>query len=263
MTLDADRTRALAAELHDAAASATPLPPLTETEPGLDVGDAYRIQQDLVRRYEQQGQRVAGYKVGLTSAAMQRQLGVTEPDYAPVLSGMVHSAGARLRAADLIAPRVEAEIAFVLDGPLRGPGVTPLDVARSTRGVVASLEVIDSRIADWRIALPDTVADLASCAAVVLGARLVPLDGLDLRRLGVVVEVNGRICATGAGAAALGDPTRAVAWAANTLGALGTELHAGAFVMPGAVHAAVPMNPGDHVRARFGHLGDVDLGLDA
>jgi len=154
---------------------------------------------------------------------------------------------------------VEAEIAIVVSEPVAGPHCTALDVRRAAAGAVAAVEIIDSRVADWRIRLADTIADLASGAAVALSSRLVPLDRLDPRLTGVVMTRNGELVATGAGAAALGDPLHAVAWLANTLHPLGVTLEAGHVVMTGALHAAVPMTTGDVFRAEFDWLGPVGL----
>lgn len=259
MSLTDERARLLAERLVRAERTRAPIPPLTSEHPDLTPEDAYRIQQHIVAIRTAEGERIAGYKVGLTSRAMQEMLGVGQPDYGPIFSSWLLEDGAVLATQELIAPRVEAEIAFVLERPLRGPGVTSLDVLRATAGVTAAIEVIDSRIEDWKIRLPDTIADLASTARVVVAGRLVPTSGLDLRLTGMVLERNGEVVSTGAGAAALGNPAHAVAWAANTLGALGVTLEAGHVVMPGALHAAVPVAPGDVVRATFDHLGPVTV----
>lgn len=251
--------REAAAALLAAARDRRPIPPLTERWPTLDADDAYRIQQHLVRARLDAGETIVGYKVGLTSRAMQELLGVDRPDYGPILSTMLVSDGGEVPASDLIQPRVEAEIAFVLERPVQGPGVTAIDVVRASAGVTAAIEVIDSRIEGWRIGLADTIADLASSARVVLPGRLVPIDGIDLRLVGCTLERNGEVVATGAGAAALGNPAHAVAWAANTLGMLGVRLEPGHVVMPGALHAAVPAAAGDVFTATFDHLGPVTV----
>jgi 2-keto-4-pentenoate hydratase len=245
--------------LLEAARARRPVPPLTDRWPDLTAEDAYRIQRHLVRARLEEGETVVGYKVGLTSRAMQELLGVDQPDYGPVLSGMVVPDGAAIAWEDLIQPRVEAEIAFVLEEPLKGPGVTALDVLRASAGVVAAIEVIDSRVEGWRIKLADTIADLTSSARVVLGGRLVPVEDLDLRLVGAVLERNGEVVATGAGAAVLGHPAHAAAWAINTLGQLGEAMEPGHIVMSGALHAAVPAEPGDVFRASFDRLGKVSV----
>ncbi|MEZ0240747.1 MAG: 2-keto-4-pentenoate hydratase, partial [Chloroflexota bacterium] len=158
-----------------------------------------------------------------------------------------------------IAPRGEAEIAFELSLPLRGPGVTAADVLAATRGVRPAIEVIDSRIEAWKIRLPDTIADMASSARVVVGGPLTPVADVDLKAVEVAFERNGEVIARGIGSAVLGDPAEAVAWAANTLGALGVTLEAGHIVMPGAMHASVPAARGDTFRATFDRLGSVEV----
>lgn len=258
-TIDEATAQALGERLYEAWRTRIPIPPLTAERPDLGPADAYAIQQVVVARRLAAGERIVGWKVGLTSRAMQEQLGVDQPDYGPILSGFLVPDGGSVETATLIAPRVEAEIAFRLRSPLRGPGLTALDVLAATEGVAPAIEIIDSRIEAWRIKLADTIADLASSARVVVGGRLTPVAGLDLRTVGVVLERRGEVVATGAGAAALGHPAEAVAWAANTLGALGVTMEAGSLVMPGALHASVPAGPDDVFRARFDGLGTVSV----
>jgi 2-keto-4-pentenoate hydratase len=164
---------------------------------------------------------------------------------------------------ELIAPRAEAEICFVLKSPLRGPGVTRDAVLAATQGVIAAIEIIDSRIENWKIALPDTISDMASSARVATAAATVPISGFDVRLVGAVLEREAdgttEVVSTGAGAAALGDPATAVAWAANTLGPLGVTMEPGQIVMTGALHASVPVRAGDVFTARFDRLGSVTV----
>jgi 2-oxopent-4-enoate hydratase len=251
---DIDR---LAGELMAADRARLPIGQVSAANPGMSVGDAYRVQRSQVERRLADGETIDGWKVGLTSAAMQQQLGVDQPDYGPVLSGWHLRDGATVERIDLIAPRVEAEIGFLLRAPLRGPGVTPADVLAATGSITAAIEVIDSRIRDWKLTLVDTVADMASCARVLLGSQRVDPRGLDMRLIGVALECDGEVVETGAGAAVLGDPVAAVAWAANTLGPLGVVMEAGQFVIPGAMHASVPAQAGQTFEARFDRLGSV------
>jgi 2-keto-4-pentenoate hydratase len=251
----------MASSLFEARRSGVPVEPLTADHPGMTMADGYRVQQDLVRRLLADGDRIVGYKLGLTSEPMQKLLGVDSPDFAPVLASHVRADGAAIRVADFISPRLEAEIALVLDRDLTGPDCTALDVAAAVRGAVPALELVDSRIVDWRIALPDTVADLASSGAIVLGGHITSLDGVDLRLAGMVFSRNGEVVATGAGAAALGNPLQAVAWLVTTLHALGSRVEAGQFVMTGALHAAVPVSAGERYRAEFDRLGPVGVQL--
>ena len=250
---------ARAAALYEALHSRSPIDPFTEADPEMTAADGYAVQERFVERLLADGDRGVGYKLGLTSKPMQEMLGVHEPDYGPVLAGMTEDDGAVLAVSRFIQPKVEAEIAVVLAEPLRGPGVTTLQAARAISSAVAAIEVVDSRIADWRIGLPDTIADLASCGTVVLGTRPVPIDGWDPRLVGMVISRNGETVATGAGAAALGNPVAAVAWLANTLAPHGVTLEAGRFVMTGSLHAAFDVAAGDTVRADFDRLGSVSV----
>jgi 2-keto-4-pentenoate hydratase len=245
--------------LYEARRTGVPIAPLTSTRPEMSMADGYRVQQGLVARLLADGERVVGYKLGLTSEPMQRMLGVDSPDFAPVLSSHLLSHGAEVHAGQFIAPRLEAEIALVLGADLHGPDCTIIEVSAAVRGAVPALEIVDSRIADWKIKLADTVADLASSGAIVLGPSVSPTDGLDLRLVGMVFSRDGEVIATGAGAAALGNPLQAVAWLANTLHGLGEHLRAGQFLMTGALHAAVDITPGQNYRAEFGRLGPVGI----
>ena len=248
---------AKARALYDARRTRIPIPPFTDDEPDLDMADGYAIQQELVPLLLAEGDRVVGHKVGVTSAAMQRMIGIDTPDHGPVLASTVYRDGDVVPLDRFIAPRIEAEIVFVLGERLEGPGVGPTDVHRAVAGVAAAMEIVDSRIADWRIKLADTVADLASNGAVAVSSRLVALDGLDTRLVGMTLSRNGELVDTGAGAAALGDPLAVVAWLANTLGEVGVALEPGHLIMTGALHAAVPMRAGDVFRAEFDRLGPV------
>lgn len=248
----------LAQALFDAGQQRAPIRPLTESHPDLTPEDAYKIQQTLVDLLLVDGGEVVGYKLGLTSKPMQELLGVNQPDYGPVLSTMVFDDGVTLDRDDYIHPKVEAEIALVLAKPLRGPGVTTAEAADALGGALAAIEMVDSRIADWKITFVDTVSDLASSAATVKGPRLVPVD-FDLRLCGMVITKNGETMATGAGAAALGDPVYAVAWLANTLAPYGVTLEPGQFIMTGSLHGAFDVANGDVVVAEFDRLGSATM----
>ncbi len=254
---------ALVAEIGDALdavrLTGIPIAPPTEAHPDLTVEDAYRIQLHQIAERERAGRSVIGFKVGLTSRAMQRMLGIDSPDFGHLLDDMVITHGAQVDAARFIAPRVEPEIAFVLSADLTGPNLTRDDVVRAVAGAVPAIELIDSRIADWRIGLADTIADNASSGAVIAGTDPVPLDGLDLRLIGCVVRRNDEIVATGAGAAVLGDPVEGLRWLANRLGSLGRTLPAGSLVRAGAMCAAVPVVPGDRISATFARFGSLDI----
>jgi 2-keto-4-pentenoate hydratase len=245
--------------LYEARRTRQAIAPFTDADPDLGMADGYAVQQELTRLLLADGDRIVGYKVGLTSKPMQQMIGVDQPDYGPVLASTVYADGDVVSLGSFIQPRLEAEIAFVLSSPLAGPDVSVLDARRAIAGMTAAVEIVDSRFADWRIRLADTVADLASNGAVAVSSRLVPLDGLDPRLIGMVLTRRGELVDTGAGAAALGDPVKVVAWLANTLGEMGVKLEAGQLIMTGALHAAVPMRAGDVFRADFDHLGPLTV----
>ncbi len=251
--------QALSKALLDAEATRRPLDPLTAADPDFTVEHAYRVQLASVKTRLAGGRRVIGKKIGLTSKAMQDLLGVGEPDYGHLLDDMLLAEGEPCRRGELLLPKVEGEVAFVLRSRLHGPGVNVADVLRATEGVMAALEIVDTRIKAWKIKLPDTVADNASSARLVLGPRLVPAADLDLRRIGMYLEKNGQVVNSGAGVAVLGHPAAAVAWLANKLGELGAALEAGEIVLSGAVTAAVDVAAGDVVQAHFDRLGSVSV----
>nr|WP_179435196.1 2-keto-4-pentenoate hydratase [Microbacterium pseudoresistens] len=241
-----------------AAASRVPIAPLTSRYPELTLEDAYRVQEHQVRAWDRAGRHLIGFKVGLTSKAMQRMLGVASPDFGHLYQDMVLDNTAPINAERFIAPRVEPEVTFVLKDDLSGPGLTIIDAVRAVDYAIASIELIDSRIADWRIGLADTIADNASSGALLLGKVPVALDAVDLGLLGCVVTKNGEVVASGAGAAVLGHPINGLLWLANQLGRFGRTLPAGSVVMSGSITAAVPVAPGDRVTAAFAGLGTVD-----
>ncbi len=250
---------AKARALYDARQNRRPIEPFTDTEPGLTMADGYAVQRELTRLLLADGDHIVGYKVGLTAKPMQVMLGLDSPDFGPLLASTVYRDGDAVTLDRFIQPKIEAEIGFVLGTALRGPGVSVTDAARAVAGVAAAVEIVDSRFADWRIRLADTVSDLASNGAVSTSSRLVPLAGLDTRLIGMTLTCNGQLVDTGAGAAALGDPVAVVAWLANTLGEMGVGLEPDHLVMTGAVHAAVPMRAGDVFRADFDRLGPVTV----
>ena len=249
--------RELADELWQAEQAGKPIEPLTTRHPDLTVADAYAIQSINVSRHLQRGARIVGRKVGLTSAPMQQLLGVNEPDYGVLMDHMVVEDGDEVPLDKLLQPRIEAEIALVMERDLEGPGVTAAKAITAIAGALPSVEIVDSRVANWEIKLVDTVADNASCGLLVVGANIRKVTDIDPRLIGVVVSKNGELADTGAGAAALGNPVRCVAWLANKIAQFGDSLHAGDIILPGAVHKMIPVAPGDVFRAEFGHLGGV------
>ena len=242
-------------ELYGALTACQVLDPLSSRHPDITIEDAYAVQQRLIARRLGAGERVVGKKIGVTSQAVMNMLGVFQPDFGILLDGMVYNEGQPIEARTLIQPKAEGEIAFVLKKDLMGPGVTAADVMAATEGVMACFEIVDSRIRDWKIQIQDTVADNASCGVFVLGDRLVDPRDVDLATCGMVLEKNGEIVATGAGAAALGHPANAVAWLANTLGRLGMGLKAGEVVLSGSLGIMVPVQAGDSLRVTIGGIG--------
>ncbi|MFC9835538.1 2-keto-4-pentenoate hydratase [Rhodococcus sp. NPDC127530] len=221
--------------------------------------DGYEIQQELVKLLIARGDRVIGHKVGATSAAMQQLIGIDSPDYGPVLESTMYRHGDSISLGDFIAPKIEAEIAFVLGDRLVGPGVTYEQARQSIAGMSASMEIVDSRIEDWRIKLADTVADLASNGALVVSDAAVPLDTSEPRAIRMSLTKNGKVVAAGIGADALGDPITVLIWLANVLGSNGVALEPGHLILTGALHAAVPLQAGDTFRAEFDHLGAIEV----
>jgi 2-keto-4-pentenoate hydratase len=253
----------LADELWEADRKAEPIQPLTARYPDLVIEDAYAIQSHNIERRIGMGAHVIGRKVGLTSKPMQQLLGVDEPDYGVLLDDMVVEDGDLIALSLLVQPRVEAEMAFLMETDLTGPGVTTAKALAAIAGVLPAIEVVDSRVADWKIKLVDTVADNASSGLFVIGGSLRSVTELDLPLVGVAVSRNGEVIDTGAGAAALGNPARCVAWLANKLASFGAGLRAGDIVLPGAVHKMVDVAPGDSFRADFGGIGSVTARFSA
>jgi 2-oxopent-4-enoate/cis-2-oxohex-4-enoate hydratase len=242
-------------ELYDALQACRVVDPLTTRHPEITIEDAYAIQQRLNARRVAAGETVIGKKIGVTSKAVMNMLGVYQPDFGLLTDGMVYNEGEAIPASRLIQPKAEGEIAFILKRDLQGPGVSAADVLAATEGVMACFEIVDSRIRDWKIKIQDTVADNASCGVFVLGDRVVDPKSVDLNLCGMVLEKNGEIVATGAGAAALGAPANAVAWLANTLGALGIPLKAGEVILSGSLAIMVPVQAGDSLRVSIGGIG--------
>ena len=248
-----------AALLDQAERSRMPLPPLSQEYPTLTPAQAYAIQSAWLDLKLAKGARIIGRKIGLTSRAMQELLGVDQPDYGFLLDSMAVSSGSTLSRTDFLLPRIEPEIAFWLAKDLKGPGISADAVLAATRGVSPALELVDSRIAKWQIKLPDTIADNASSARVVVSEEIVPLDGLDLAAEAVTLTRNGVEVGSGNGAAVLGHPAEAVAWLANKLAEYGIAIEAGQFVIPGAMCAAATVAAGETYRAIFTTIGEVSV----
>jgi 2-keto-4-pentenoate hydratase len=243
--------------LRQAQATGKAIAPLTAGPTAPTMADAYEIQMVNVRIRLAAGAHVVGKKVGLTSKAMQQFLGVSEPDFGHLFDDMLFDQEVALPISSFLQPKIEAEIAFIMGETLTGPGVTAADVLRTAAAVVPSFEVVDSRIADWKIKIEDTIADNGSSGALVLGSKLTPVDAVDLKYVGMVLEKNGHILETAAGAAVLGHPALAVAWLANKLGSMGISLGKGEIVLAGSLTKAFEVSPGDVFNATFGGLGSV------
>ena len=232
---------------------------LTLGNPEMTVEDAYAIQLENVRRRETAGERVVGMKIGLTSAGMQQLLNVHEPDYGHLFENMLLLERDACSLSGLIQPKVEGELSFCLRKTLQGPGITVADVYDATEWVTPSIEIVDSRIKNWKIKLADTIADNGSSARFMLGGRMTPIGAVDMRLTGMTLEQNGVLISSGTTAEVWGNPAASVAWLANKLGQFGIPLRAGSIVMAGAVTAAVPAKAGDVFTVSFQGIGSVTV----
>lgn len=249
--LVADTARAL----HAAHRDRTPIPPLSAAHPELTIDDAYRIQSEMVGMWLSEGRVLRGRKVGLTALPMQKQLGVDQPDFGVLMGDMIHQTGVTLSVDHFISPRVEPELAIVLGADVPG-GASPRDILPAIQSVAPALEIIDTRIADWKIGIVDTIADNASSGAVVVGRPVDAVD-IDFRGMGCIFRRNGDVVDTGAGGAVLGSPIVAVAWLANTLAQFGDQLRAGDVILPGSMTGARFVTPGESWSAEMSGVGTV------
>ena len=258
-----DSTRAaLAAELADAERTRVPLAPLTAAHAGIDVVDAYEIQLINIRRRIDGGAGVVGHTVGLSSEAMQQMMGVDEPDYGHLLAEMEVFEGVPVDAARYLFPRVEVEVGFILADDLPGASCTEDDVLAATAAYAPAIELIDTRIKDWKIGLCDTIADNASSAGFVLGASRVSPKDVDIAGIDAVLTRNGEVVAEGRSDAVLGNPVTAVAWLARKVDGFGVRLKAGDIVLPGSCTSAIDVRAGDEFVAEFAGLGSVRLSFE-
>lgn len=246
-------------ELYQSLLDRQPVAPLTDREADITIEDAYQIQLRMIQRCLDAGERVVGKKIGVTSKVVMDMLKVNQPDFGHLLSGMVYNEGQPIPVGTMIAPKAEAEVAFILARDLEGPGVTAADVLRATDCVVPCFEIVDSRIKDWKIKIQDTVADNASCGALVLGGVRKSPRQLDLALAGMVLAKNGDIISTSTGAAVQGSPVNAIAWLANTLGRLGIGLKAGEIILSGSQSPLVPVVAGDSLTCNVGGLGGTSV----
>lgn len=253
--MDDSKIRQYGDELYHCWLNRRTVAPLREREPDITIEDAYRIQERFVARRVAAGEAIVGKKIGATSKPVQDFLGVYQPDFGMLTSGMVYQEGDTIDLGTLIQPKAEAELAFVLKEDLKGPGVTAMDVIRATDYVLPCFEIVDSRVTAWNIKIQDTVADNASCGVYVLGKAKGDPRKLDITLAGMVLEKNGEVFSTGVGAAVQGSPANAVAWLANTLGELGIPFKAGEVILSGSQSALVPVVDGDELVCTVGGLG--------
>ncbi|CUI71503.1 2-oxo-hept-4-ene-1,7-dioate hydratase [Achromobacter xylosoxidans] len=257
MLNDAQRQQA-ATLLIEAERTGVPTTQLDQAFPGIEIADAYAIQQRIIASKLAAGARLRGHKIGLTSKAMQSTVGIDEPDYGHLLDTMFFQDGDTIATEKLIVPRVEVELAFVLGKPLHGPDVTLFDVLDATDYVVPALELIDGR-SKYPRRIVDNIADNAACAGIVLGGRPVkPLD-VDLRWVAALLLKNGVIEESGVSAAVLGHPAMGIVWLANKLAAHDTGLEAGQIVLAGSFTRTVAVAKGDTIHADYGPLGSISV----
>ncbi|RKQ32657.1 2-keto-4-pentenoate hydratase [Oceanobacillus halophilus] len=261
-TENTSKTASHAKHLANAWSNGEGVQPLTTLDPDLSIDEAYQVQLHTIEENVENGQKITGKKIGLTSKAMQDMLGVGEPDYGHLLDQMEVENGGSISFKQVLQPKVEGELAFILKEDLVGPNVTTLDVLQATDVVVPALEIVDSRIKDWKITLADTVADNASSGLYVLGGRPKKISDVDIKQIGMALYKNDEVQNTGVGAAALGDPAKCVAWLANKLATYGITLKAGEVILSGALSAAVEAEPGDHLYAKFAELGEVHVSFE-
>jgi len=243
--------------LSEARATRRPCAPVHDLLPAGDLDAAYAVQSDWVARQMVDGARIVGRKVGLTNPAVQKQLGVDQPDFGFLLDTMACPADVPIDITRTLQPKIEAEVAFVLARDLTAPVIGPADVAAATAYVVAALEIVDSRIAAWDIDIVDTVADNASSGLFVLGDQQVSLGELDLPDCLMTLWRADEVVSKGSGSACLDNPLIAVAWLATIARNHGWPLRAGEIVLSGALGPMVPVTPGDGFRAEISGLGEV------
>lgn len=252
----------LAADLAQAERSHTSIAQLTAAHPDIDVVDAYEIQLINIRRRVAEGACVVGHKVGLSSPIMQQVMGVDEPDYGHLLDDMQVFENTPIKVSGYLAPRVEVEVGFILSADLPGADCTEDDVLAATAALVPAIELIDTRITDWKIAICDTIADNASAAGFALGAARVAPTDIEATAIDAVLTRNGEVVAEGRSDAVLGNPATAVAWLARKVESFGVRLRAGDIVLPGSCTWAVDVNAGDEFVADFTGLGSVRLSFE-
>lgn len=253
----------LAKELYTSQKNRTPIDAISDRYPEITIEEAYEIQLEVVNLKEMDGLKVIGKKIGLTNKAIRDQIGVQEPDYGIITSEGLILDGETLYMDNFIAPRIESEIAFILSKDITKDmyPVKASDIISATYGIAPALEIVDSRIKDWKIRIQDTVSDAASYAAIVLGNRITKLDDLDLRLIGMAAYLNGELVQNGSSAAVMGNPINSMVWLANKLLSLGVEMKKGEIVLSGSLTPVFEIKKGDNVNVIFDHLGSVSLNI--
>lgn len=259
MALEHANVIRLAEHLESCELEARDTPKITDEFPNLSWDDAYAIQDEIRRRKLERGHRIVGLKCGLTSRAKMKQMGCDKAVFGWVADYQAVADGGEVKIAELVHPKVEPEIVFVTKKALKGPGCHIGAVLAATDFVMAGIEIIDSRYRDFRFDLPSVIADNTSASRFVVGGRVRPVDAVDLRNMGVVLEINGEVKAIGAGAAVLGHPAAAIAMLANHLGERGEEIPAGSMILSGGVTEAVLVKAGDSVTLRIQDLGSTSV----
>lgn len=251
--------QAAAEKLKQAEKNKAPIAPFTSLAEAISVEDAYQIQLLQIQEKVERGAEIKGLKVGLTSKVMQDMFNVDTPDYGHILDSMIFGQDSSVNVEQFIQPKVEFEIAFVLKSELKGPNVTVEDVLTATDYVVPAIEIIDSRIEDWKFKFEDTVADNGSSAGAVFGSKRTYAKDVDLAAVEMNAYRNGEWFDSATGEAVMGHPAKAVAWLANAVAEYGITLRAGYFILAGALSKAVPFEADENFTADFGELGDVSV----
>ena len=250
----------VATKLYQALKNQYCLEPLTTTYKEISIKDAYEISKFFLQKRIDDGDKVVGKKIGVTSKVVQEMLGVHQPDFGFLTASMQYPNNTKIKIEDLlIQPRAEGEIAFILSNDLSGPGITDQDVKDATANIVPCFEIVDSRIKDWKIKIEDTVADNASCGVFVLGDERIDVTNLDLANLELKMYKNDNLISSGKGSAVQGNPYQAVAWLANTLGELGIPFLSGEIILSGSLVPLEPVQAGDQMRLTLGDLGSAQV----
>jgi 2-keto-4-pentenoate hydratase len=257
MSLSSVLLHQLADRLYEAQSSRQPIDSLAKSNPGLTEENAYEIQMSNVGRGLKEGGRIVGYKIGLTSREAQKQFQVFKPDYGHLFNSMAVLEEEEIAVQRLIQPKIEGEIAFILGRDLKGPGITLVDVLRSVEYATVALEIVDSRIRDWKITAVDTIADNGSSALFVLGGKKTLADRFDFRSVGMALSRNGEVLVTGSGAAVMGNPLSALVFLANEMGRRDRALLAGDVVLSGSLSSMLPVSAGNAFSCEIAGLGGV------